>query len=75
MYGEHLLDRPDDTARWGGDGNHSPVAVGETLRRLTSKTLLATVTKKLTSHLHPSKLGLWNPQMVVKPPSTASADG
>ena len=39
-------------------GKHRPVAVGETLRRLTLEVLLGKVTEDMTLYLHPVQLGV-----------------
>ena len=54
-----LLDRQcaSLTALKKEDGSHRPVAVGDTLRRLTAKALLATVSEEVTRYLGPTQLG------------------
>ena len=42
------------------DASHRPMAVGETLRRLTAKALLATLSEDMTRYLHPLQLGVQN---------------
>ena len=56
------------------EGQHRPVAVGETLRRLAVEALLATVAKDTTVCLQPSQLG-FGTQNGCQPSYTPSQNG